>query len=513
MFRNHPVVLLIFALLLNSCAFFIPSPVHNKQHRDIASDDLPTLEELFVFKSSGIQNQHDQLYTLKNNIEYNLNGLTTQFILDEKMAGDEAFKLHPTVEKNQYVLKIYHSQKASFDSSAVQELTSFLGKFKRDFLVSYSLMELYYNARHHDISSMAIIARMRKESAFNDSENLKYWENVQDSFEKAERIHSKKVRAETDKRKAVMDALDKATDNQQFRTLVANNDRKGAAKLIRAYLPWELMPPFEKLFWENQLAVMADPLPLEQRVLMYRGINDDLIQVAVEAGKTLTKEEAIKEQKIFLLSTMMTKNQGTWNRRLRSLTAMYDKFIATTGHGDDLKSEYTRGARISTMFSRHASEPKGSPFLSLTPKFSVASNFGSSRNSLYFMDPRLFHYNFASHYSSEIEFLLPLITFPDDLAAVWDYKIHGPIQVEEFLKKTAIERLDRELGAGKGTNAFGTIQLNTAKFIKPLSSKGGALPSSSDFYKQNLGVESSKLMKKIELLTDMPCMDLIQLFW
>lgn len=59
------------------------------------------------------------------------------------------------------------------------------------------------------------------------------------------------------------------------------------------------MPPFEKLFWETHLTVMVDPLPLEDRVLIYRGINDDIVQTAQEGGKALSKEELLKSKRYF----------------------------------------------------------------------------------------------------------------------------------------------------------------------------------------------------------------------
>lgn len=216
---------------------------------------------------------------------------------------------------------------------------------------------------------------------------------------------------------------------------------------------------------------------------------------------------------------MMTKNQGTWNRRLRSLTAMYEKFMGTNMEGS---SEYTSATRITNMFKKHSMDPKGSPFLSYTPKFAVANQFGSLKNTAYFLDPRLLYFNMTSGYTHEIEFLLPVASFPDDLAAVYDADIHGrPINVEEFLNKKSIEKLDQLLGKGKGAAAFNRIQLNSKKFFAPVIGAKGKVVSTAPavdgklvgFFKDLLGVPTKKAAEIIDEKSDFACTDLIHLFW
>jgi hypothetical protein len=451
-----------------------------------------------------------------------------RFIDDPLMPSDEAFRIIPSVDNQEFVLTIKRSLPAKFDTDANSELYRFLllaGKEK--FLNTYSLYELYFNASAGDFRSLQTVANLRKlavqdtfqpifPGAQTSKEQQSYWENIVSQFESQEKKYNKQVKVHNSERKVVMDALDKVSDDQQFRNLVAKNDRKGAAELLRSYLPWEEMPPFEKKFWETHLKVMVDPLPIEQRVLIYRGIDDDVIQKSQLAGKVLTEEEAIKEQQIFLMSTMMTKNQGTWNRRLRSLTSMYEKFIATDNSG---KSDFVSTARISTMLYKHSREPKGSPFLSFSPDLIIAQKFGLSKLTAYFLDPRLIYFNNASGYMSEIEFLLPIASFPEDLAAVFSRNIHGDINSAVFVKSAAVEKLEKTLGPGKGQAAYEKIVKKSDEYFKPVMQKNGIvakMPLASDtdgLLKKVIGKSSKETAQALNGNEKLYCMDLIQLFW
>ena len=526
----------LMSLLLVASLFSLSCSTNHQSsttERSIANEVVAPLsaDELLTFKSSThIMKGVDLIKKIKENLD--AEGVDFEFIKDEKMSTESAYRIVPSVEAQSYKFKIYYSAVGANDLNASAELIHFFNQMFTIKMVSpYAAFELLYNVRAGDFISLQVLAKLRA-AAFETipydtiggpdyeaakPEKLKYWNTINEKFETVERVYNKKIKILENERKEVMDALDKAADDQQFRNLVAKNDRKGAAALLRKYLPWEHMPPFEKLFWENHLAVIADPLPFEDRVFIYRGIDDDIIQVAQEGGKELSREEAIKEQKMFLMSTMMTKNQGTWNRRLRSLTAMYEKFMGTDNAGS---SDYTKAVRITNMFTKHSREPKGSPFLSYTPNFSIANSFGSKRNTAYFIDPRIMYFNYASRYAGEIEFLLPIMSFPDDLAAVYDSQIHQGVGAEAFMKKLAIEKLDRELGSGKGATAFARIELNSKKFFKPvMGGKVGAVVAAKPdgkimaFFKNLFGMPTKKAAEVIDEKSDMACLDLIQTFW
>ncbi|MBC7430163.1 MAG: hypothetical protein H7336_16235 [Bacteriovorax sp.] len=526
-------LLLVLALFATSCSS--PTWFHvSGVDRHVAAEINPPLnaDQLFTIKSTS-QTQIGKNYVKDLVGQFSYKGVAVEFVEDLKLSNDIAYNIVPTVENQAYKIKIIHSVQAKVDEDAQKELVRVMNQLMTTkFTSQFSVFELYFNAKTEDFISLQVLAKVRaaaitavdnynadEEYITRSADRIKYWENINEKFKHEERIYNKQVKVQDEARRVVMDALDKAADDEQFRSLVAKNDRKGAAKLLRSYLPWEQMPPFEKMFWENHLAIMVDPLPYEDRILIYRGIDDDIVQVAQQSGKEMSREEAIKEQKIFLMSTMMTKNQGTWNRRLRSLTAMYEKFMGTDANNS---SEYVKSTRITNMFVKHSREPKGSPFLSYTPKFSIASSFGSKRNTAYFIDPRMMYFNYASKFASEVEFLLPIMSFPDELAAVYDSTIFpiGQGQIESFMKEKAIKKLDEQLGAGKGTKAFERIELNSKKYFAPvMGGKVGAVaPPKPDgkfisFFKSLLGMNTKKVAEVIDEKSNMPCLDLIQMFW
>ncbi len=526
--------LLVVTLFSASCSTNYQS---TDWKRSIAAEVAPPLnvDQLFSVKTSAypVKGQ-DFVKAMYEQVRYT-QGVDIKFVEDPKMEAGTAFKIVPVIEEQAYKVRIFYSAGAKFDQDASAELSRFLNKLLSEkFLSPYALFELYYNAKAGDFVTLHTIAKLREDALsektsaiisegdfkVRQAEALSYWKNINDKFEHEARIYNKGVKAQEEARRSVMDALDKASDDGQFRNLVARNDRKGAAKLLRSYLPWEQMPPFEKLFWENHLTIMADPLPLEDRILIYRGINDDIIQVAQIGGKELTREEAIKEQQMFLMSTMMTKNQGTWNRRLRSLTAMYEKFMGTDNAGS---SEYTKAARITNMFVKHSSDPKGSPFLSYTPKYSVSHSFGNLKNTAYFIDPRIMYFNYASRFANEVEFLLPIMSFPEDLAAVIDFQATGIDSYskgEAAMRKLAVAKLEKEVGVGKGEETMKRIELNSKKYFKPVMNEvNGAVKAPKPdgkfvaFFKSLFGMPTKKAAEVIDEKSDMPCLDLIQLFW
>lgn len=461
-------------------------------------------------------------------------GVRTEILPAKNLSLEKPFKIEIDVDqkKNEYIYRIYHHPQAFKDKSATYSMIDFVkSMIEGENLVSHNATyEMYYNAREGDLFALRNFLRLKEGSNHlisMDSTSILESDEFKKRKEKNDLILSElekeidKYKAwqkkETDKRKAPLAALDKAGDDKQFRTLVAKGDRKGAAKLLRTYLPWEMMAPFEKQFWETYLEVMANPVPLEQRVMIYRGLEGDFVHSGFSKGVALSQKEAILQDNAFVMSTVLVKNQGSWNRRLRSLESMHTKTIALV---NGTNFENAQPARITTIFNNHAGVPQGSPFLSFSPSFSVASSFGSERISAYLIDPRLLSYNYEG-IMHEVEFLLPLTTFPEDLIGIADNKLHNLQSYDQqpridLLNAKMVQKIEKAYGKDKAEAIINKIKKNSYDFFhtKMTNMQVPKVPitgaANKKFYK-TLGEETFKpaLNEKGELT----CKDILQLFW
>lgn len=202
------------------------------------------------------------------------------------------------------------------------------------------------------------------------------------------------------KAKTVFDQIE--ASDVKFNELVAKNDRKGVREMISKYLPWDIMEPSEKIAWTEWLEALEKP-DKSKLTLTFRGLEDDYI------FRTPKGEP-------FFMSTVMTKNQGSYTRRLRSLSTLRDKFgtslIRKTDPFVPLASEGP--TTLSMLFKNHSIEAKGSPFLS-TSNENVARRFGTRRRAAFLIDDRRLVPNVVSGFSNEEEKLVPLVVFPDEV--------------------------------------------------------------------------------------------------
>lgn len=483
-------LLSVLSLTLNSCSNF---QFHDDYQRFPAAEEIVQTQEevlqVFEFHQSDINHagkdyRKTVLEYVKNNVLFKGtygtgNEVLVEFVEDTTLPKGVAYFPQFQVKDNVYKIVVLHSKEGVSDPVASSELLNFFITLRKEeyFMSHFAAFEMYYNAIEQDPVTVQNWAKIREVAAQQQSttefsnpavvDALKTrgaeWTKEKEDYRERAEQEFKLQRKQDKDRRAVIDSLDKATDDLQFKNLVAKNDRKGVADLLKKYLPWEQMAPFEKRYWETYLETIQNPLPMEKRILIYRGIQDDFIYSAYQGGKELDKELAQKEGKVFVMSSLMTKNQGTWNRRLRSLTAMNEKFIGTNAA---LEDEYTKSSRIVTMFVNHSKNPQGSPFLSFTPKFDVAYQFGHTKMSAYALDPRLVSFNFASKYKNEVEFLLPLVTFPDDIVGFYDATIHTEMKnTEEHMKKLFKEKLVKSHGEQKGEELFQSVLKNSKEYF------------------------------------------------
>lgn len=510
----------VFGLLLTT--IFIFSCAHQKNISFLEGripanlEQVPfSVDEVFSIRSSSDQLIEGRINTdpisyIKDLSKRTLRGdqLSTVFTQEVNLPEGVAYKIVPKVEDGRYVIEILHKADAFDDKVASVNLASFLQQInnRKFFNLFHEFFEMSFNAKLGDLHSIENLLKIKNESldpqnmvsqyknydvtnvgfgktldqsnytikktgkvivSSEGAEDMLRFNEVSkaqvdlllEQLEEPLKVQKRNRNSIEATRKALLKDLDRADDLEQLKSLAAAGKRKEAADLIDTYLPKEHMTPAEKQYWDTVLDIMRNPEELKDRILVFRGIDDDMVYPFIENGVELEREVAIKESKGIFMSSVMTKNQGTWNRRLRSLQTMYNKVLnqnIETG-----TNEFSKGARMTTMFHQHAMNPQGSPFLSWTPKIETAHMFGKKRASAFLMDSRLLMANYASAFTTELELLTPLITFPDEMVAIHDQTIHGQMGAsgrEKLFLKATKEKLIAEYGAEEGEKHFDEIK-------------------------------------------------------
>jgi hypothetical protein len=229
-------------------------------------------------------------------------------------------------------------------------------------------------------------------------------------------------RALWNKQRLQFNALEQK-DSKKLDALVRTDDRKGTRKVLETYLPWPLMDPVERSMWREWLDVMERPDP-KRKILVFRGLDDD---------PKLKSEEGVP----YFLSTLLSKNQGNYNRRLRSFAVQRERFKFEGGPAQIMKN----GSSIFSAMHDHSLMPIASPWLS-TSSLEVAARFGQTRLGAFLIDERLAMVNIFAEESlaMEMERLVPLILFPSDLIFEQD----KGIDINSFRARVE-QKLRREL--------------------------------------------------------------------
>ena len=237
---------------------------------------------------------------------------------------------------------------------------------------------------------------------------------------------------------------------KKFNDLVMANDRAGARQMLEKYLPWILMEPSEQNAWKAWLDAMENP-DLSKRQLVFRGMD----------GYPVLRIKG--SEKVGVFSSVLAMNQGNYTRRLRSLTTLRERF----GIQENWSASEVEGApkfpkdqpSLIDQMKNHASVPQGSPFISVSDN-TIASRFGSSERMALLVDERRLVPNALAFGYGEIERLIPLVIFPDEVVH-YQGKVNGQttyIDNDAFLAKVteAIGRpIDpKEINAGVDEQEF-----------------------------------------------------------
>lgn len=350
---------------------------------------------------------------------------------------------------------------------------------------SYGRMELQYNAAHG--SRAAIADREYQEVRFSYNLNaVKYAKsflmaatenldakvdaltaNYDDEKARTQQLvdqAAKEVRAKdrklqkTRSESRVLDALE--AQEMKLNDLVVRNDRAGVAKMLEAYLPFDVMEPFEAKIWAQWVEAIRNP-DWKNTIVAIRGVD-------YETDKVQRLKMADGSEKLGFLSTVLTKNQGNYTRRLRSLTTNRQQ------SEEDVKPTKL----LTDQYWNHSADPRASNFISFTLDPQVASGFVGApkfkKNSIAAgggvlavrMDSRRLFPNMSSGLQGEIEYLAALIIFPDEVVSykeIANYQDSASViesVVEEVKAKTGVTLVEQsgsmaeERFAKAGAEAF-----------------------------------------------------------
>lgn len=243
-------------------------------------------------------------------------------------------------------------------------------------------------------------------------------------------------------------ALDKLEAMQEkLDDLILKNDRLGVRKLLEAYLPWTVMEPVEANAWRIWLEAIENP-DSKNTTVAFRGLKYDHDKI---------QRRQTSQGEIFgFMSTVLTKNQGSYTRRLRSLTT---NRVKNGDIGLAIKNSDILSVKVTDQMSSHARNPVASSFISFTYDPRIAKGFmGQDMTKVVKgkkvvvpyggllvvkMDSRRMVPNLSSMYSGEIELLAPLIIFPDEVVAYKEGSFSEKQTYEGFIKdvseKTGID--------------------------------------------------------------------------
>lgn len=346
------------------------------------------------------------------------------------------------LKDNKVIVNIYISKNEKNDPvQAIEEFEFLKEKFIKEWRSPLFLLELLTNLKKDSADAQLTLKLLRANRRIDYSkleEHKERFENENASLiQEVSKIKSLRMK-QLKERRSESRALEMWEANSaKLNDMVLANDRAGVRKMLQDYLPWEMMEPFEKATWLNWLDAIEKP-DLNNLRIGYRGLDYETDKV--QRGKI---------GQVALLSSVLTRNQGSYTRRLRSLTTnrLINGEIKPNVYSD--KSYGLYSTSVTEQQKRHAANPLASSFLSFTDNVKVTANFidsldGKTNGGLIAVaiDARRMNSN-LSGISVETEMLVPLIVFPDE---VIHYE-EGHPDVEEF-RKEVVKKVEKKFKPG-----------------------------------------------------------------
>ena len=214
--------------------------------------------------------------------------------------------------------------------------------------------------------------------------------------------------------------------------MVKANDREGVAKAMEVMLPWDIMEPTEKVFWTDFVEAVRRPNYTKAQIL-FRGIDaEEKFQAVTDSKGNIVGGG--------LLSKRLTAGSGSHFFKLKGLPDTFETFGTYGVAVKKRVSPLTQPHTLTKMMLNHATDPAGSPFISLSYSLNTAFAFGAGKAlqakdqadyeqqvaklmksnasggvATIRIDPRRLLVNSVSNFTSEREVLASMFIFPDEV--------------------------------------------------------------------------------------------------
>lgn len=321
----------------------------------------------------------------------------------------------------------------------------------------FSIAELLVNMKEGSLTAkarwLALQARLLKKASLSGdvAQNMGVKGNIFNDLQVNILERSRKADAEAanfsrqqqkkiDQWKSETGIFDKLEAMQEkLNHLIIKNDRKGVRKLVETYLPWAVMEPVEVNTWKIWLDAIENPDPTNTTIA-FRGVDyktDKVQRATTENGEIFG-----------FMSTVLTKNQGSYTRRLRSLATNREK-NGDMGFNPD-EGFNVKTVMIAEQMLAHAKEPKASSFISFSYDPILAKSFiGDDKQKkisektvsipnggllVVNVDSRRMIPNLTSNFKWEVEILVPLIIFPDEVVSYHEGIFKSNAEFDEFME-------------------------------------------------------------------------------
>lgn len=274
--------------------------------------------------------------------EYEINKALGYAITDvESIADGSLAKLVPRISETEgLIIELLLTPEAKNNPLILLEEMAHIQQIQREFKGILPWVETTLNAQYGSLRSQRALLEMEVKASYTVSQIATYHrstffnndpeaQQVIDRFVEARRRHAKEklqeinpeLRKENRLRNRIerqFADLQRALEREELKLndYIARNDRTAVRHLIESYMPWSQMEPTEIATWTRWLEAMENPTtdPAKKRVY-FRGLDPGPIREGVNGS-------------YYYMSTLLTRNQGNFTRRLRSLKTYRQRLLS-----------------------------------------------------------------------------------------------------------------------------------------------------------------------------------------